>query len=614
MMTVNPLMNKIGEIMRVISCQTMLCILFITALFGGQKAMSQNTPDQGSPIHIELAEKNGFATMTHTGHQNNRIGYRFHEHEPIEFGKVPLSESQANIDADEMNRLEDEYKNSSQVFVYTEHIEKDEAWVKQDWTFYMKPVQDGVEILLTVRTFNQGLPAYYGIQQCFRLGGESNNEWRRKIANTPAFSEYELWRRQSGDKKSLTRVMRNQTWQVIPADEKTLGARTPMGMAIDDLRTRGNLMLEVSPYKAVMQAPVDHGLITRVDISETWVCGIYWQNTSHVTNHHPADCLHSIVNIGNIPPFSKRAIQGKIYWFEGSPDSLFAHFKNDFLEGKQHRRLEIASCQFPVSGDITANADWIKKQMRWAKVQSAELVQFPECALSGYGGADIKDFGDYDWNLLKAETGSILELTKTLKLWVLLGSSHRLSRDHKPHNSLYLVNPEGKIIDRYDKRFCTTGDLDYYTPGDHFVTFDINDIKCGLLICYDVRFPELYREYSKLGVEVLFQSFYNARHREDCIHPKIMPVTAQARAATNAFFMSLSNSSAPYSWPCYSITPDGLVEKKLPANKAGILLSTIDAAKKYYDPSKPFRKETIDGKLHSGATVQDPCSEDRTVY
>ena len=584
--------------MKRLSCQSILYILISVGIFGGQSALSQNTADHGSPIHIELGERSGFATMVHTGHKNNRIGYRFHEHEPIEFGQVPLSESQANIDTDEINRLEDEYKSSPQVFVYTEHIEKDEAWVKQDWTFYMKPVDDGVEILLSVRTFNRGLPAYYGVQQCFRLGGGSNIEWRRKIANTPAFSEYELWRNQSEDKKSLTRVMRDQTWQVIPAEEKTLGARTPMGMAIDDLRTQGNLMPEVGPYKAVMQNPVDHGLITRVNIPETWVCGIYWQNTSHVTNHHPADCLHSIVNIGNIPPFSRRAIQGKIYWFEGSLDSLYAHFKKDFLEEKQHHRLKIATCQFPVSSEISENADWIKKQMQEAKIQGAELVQFPECALSGYGGADIKSFADYDWNLLKAETGTILELAKTLKLWLVLGSSHRLSGDHKPHNALYLVNPEGKIIDRYDKRFCTTGDLDYYTPGDH----------------YDVRFPELYREYSKMGAEVIFQSFYNARHKENCIHPKIMPVTAQVRAATNAFFMSLSNSSAPYSWPCYFITPDGLVEKKLPANKAGILLFTIDAAKKYYDPSKPFRKETIGGKLHSGKTVQDPRSRDKTVY
>lgn len=62
---------------------------------------------------------------------------------------------------------------------------------------------------------------------------------------------------------------------------------------------------------------------------------IHWQYTSHVTDHHPADCLHSIVNIGNIPPFSKKAIHGKIYWFEGNKDSLYDHYKHDLMDSGQ---------------------------------------------------------------------------------------------------------------------------------------------------------------------------------------------------------------------------------------------------------------------------------------
>ena len=46
-------------------------------------------------------------------------------------------------------------------------------------------------------------------------------------------------------------------------------------------------------------------------------------------------------------------------------------------------------------------------------------------------------------------------------------------------NSLYVINRDGEVIDRYDKRFCTGGDLQHYSPGDHFVTFDVNDVRCG---------------------------------------------------------------------------------------------------------------------------------------
>ncbi len=153
--------------------------------------------------------------------------------------------------------------------------------------------------------------------------------------------------------------------------------------------------------------------------------------------------------------------------------------------------------------------------------------------------------------------------------------------------------------DRYDKRFCTRGDLNFFCAGDHFTVFEINSVKCGLLICYDVRFPELYREYSKLDVDVVFQSFYNARQKPGGIHPKIMPVTAQARAATNHFYMSLTNSSAPSSWPCHLITPDGLIQRKLEADSAGILISVVDLAEEFYDASKAFRNKALEGKLSS---------------
>ena len=285
-----------------------------------------------SPISIHQVRSN-FATFLNDKHPGNRIGYRFHEHVPIIYGNIPLSNEDAEINIRKINKLEAKLKKTSGVFIYEKKIDKDDSWAKQDWKYYLKPVTDGVEIMLVVTTYNEGFPEYYGIQQCFRMSGARNEkEWRKEIANTPAFSEYDLWESQpkNEDKLSLTYVLRNNEWQAIPATEKTLGARTPAGIEIDNLRTNGHLMAEVGPYKAKMLEPVDSGIITRNDKTKSWVCGIYWQNTSHVTNHHPADCLHSIIDIGNIPPHSKKAFYGKIYWFKGSKDDLFQHLRNDF--------------------------------------------------------------------------------------------------------------------------------------------------------------------------------------------------------------------------------------------------------------------------------------------
>lgn len=274
--------------------------------------------------------------------------------------------------------------------------------------------------------------------------------------------------------------------------------------------------------------------------------------------------------------------------------------------------LRIASSQFPVSSTIAENLRWIETHMIEAKLKKADVVHFPECALSGYAGVDMTSLDGFPWSELHVATDSVLTLAHKLKLWVVLGSMHKLSGDTKPHNSLYVINPAGEIVDRYDKRFCTEGDLEFFSPGDHFVTFSLNGIQCGLLICFDVRFPELYREYRKLGVDLLFQSFHNARQGKGSIHPVIMHRTAQAHAGINHFYMSLTNSSTPESWPCHFITPDGLVKNAHAPNVPGVLISDIDASEKYYDASKSFRMDAINGKLNSGTTVKDPRSAERT--
>jgi predicted amidohydrolase len=279
-----------------------------------------------------------------------------------------------------------------------------------------------------------------------------------------------------------------------------------------------------------------------------------------------------------------------------------------------HGKIRIASCQFPVSSKISANLNWITDQMIASSLKKATIVHFSECALTGYPGVDMDSMDNFDWSELRQATDSVMALAKELGLWVVLGSIHQLSGNHKPYNSLYIINDKGEIIDRYDKRFCTGGDLKFFSPGDHFVNFDLNGVNCGLLICYDVRFPELYRQYRNLETDVIFQSFHNARMNKGAIHPIIMHITAQARAATNYFYMSLTNSSVPESWPCYFLTPDGLIQNKLEANVPGILISDVDAKMEYYDASERYRSDAINGKLNSGELLPDSQSKNRTSH
>ncbi|HOF18139.1 MAG TPA: carbon-nitrogen hydrolase family protein [Phycisphaerae bacterium] len=277
------------------------------------------------------------------------------------------------------------------------------------------------------------------------------------------------------------------------------------------------------------------------------------------------------------------------------------------------RKLRIATCQFAETFHPRRNAAVMRRYLARAQAMRADVVHFHECALSGYCG-ELNSPG-YDWSALREAAESLADEARRRRLWVLLPSAHRLTGPHKPHNSLYVINPRGEIVDRYDKRFLTPADLEYYTPGNRAVTFRIGEITCGLLICFDLRFPELYRELCRRGVTVLFQSFYNARFRGPGIHEHIMRQTVQAHAAMNGMWVSAPNSSTPYCrWGSVFVRPDGFIAGRLPKNRAGIMVNTVDPSRRLYDPVSIPRELVMKGVLHNGRLVRDVRSADRKHF
>ena len=277
-------------------------------------------------------------------------------------------------------------------------------------------------------------------------------------------------------------------------------------------------------------------------------------------------------------------------------------------------KLKIATCQFAVSASVRWNSRRICEYLYKARRAKADIVHFGECALSGYASVDFKTFEGYDWGALKEEAQKVVALAGKLKLWVVLGCAHRLSEPNKPHNSLYLIGPGAEIVDRYDKRFCTEVDLENFTPGGRFVNFEINGVRCSLLICFDLRFPEVYRELKKQKVDCIFQSFYNARQKGPSVHTDIMRQTMQCRAGTNYFWVSMANSSGYYSpYPSCFIQPDGKIAAQLGFNRAGMMVNTVDLSKRFYDPSAKFRTMAMKGRLSNGpGSIKDPRSRNRT--
>lgn len=262
-------------------------------------------------------------------------------------------------------------------------------------------------------------------------------------------------------------------------------------------------------------------------------------------------------------------------------------------EAGPEAKLRIATCQFPVSASAARNAEYIRGFMRQAAAQGAHLLHTSETSLSGYAGTDFPSLENFDWAALRAETASLRTLARDLKMWLVLGSTHFLDEKTKPTNCLYLIDPAGQVVDRYDKCFCTEGDQKFYSAGNRLVTHEIRGVKAGLAICYDVCWPQLYIAYRERGATVMLHSMHNARARGanclDTLNVREVPT----RCADNRMWAVVNNSSQPYShWGAFVARPDATIAKQLEKNQPGMLIHDFPdtlSADGWYHNAKPMR-------------------------
>ena len=108
--------------------------------------------------------------------------------------------------------------------------------------------------------------------------------------------------------------------------------------------------------------------------------------------------------------------------------------------------------------------------------------------------------------------GQLLDFAKVNQTWILIGSIAIKEPGGKILNRSYVVDASGRIVSRYDKIHLFDVQLSksiqykestVVTPGNNAVLVDTLIGKLGLSICYDIRFPELYRTLAQSGAEVL---------------------------------------------------------------------------------------------------------------
>ena len=119
----------------------------------------------------------------------------------------------------------------------------------------------------------------------------------------------------------------------------------------------------------------------------------------------------------------------------------------------------------------------------------------------------------------------------------------------------------------------------------------------------------------------MFHSYHNGgmtRNKKAAardIWSVLVQATMQTYAANNHLWISSNNTTRrESSGSSFAVRPHGLIDGRLPLHRAGVLLSTIDVGKLFYDASEAWHERAMKGVYHSGTLVRDLRSADRTTF
>src|ERR1043165_1625942 len=181
-------------------------------------------------------------------------------------------------------------------------------------------------------------------------------------------------------------------------------------------------------------------------------------------------------------------------------------------------QLRVGAVQMCSSDDLGKNLATCRSLVEQAVSEGAQLVALPECFsfLGRKEGDKLAIAETVDATSGGPIVGMLRELAAKHSIHILGGGTPEVvvGDAKRTYNTAVLVGPSGDVTARYRKIHLFDVDIpggavlkesDATAPGNECVIVDIGGAKCGLSICYDVRFPELYRALVKDGgAEVLF--------------------------------------------------------------------------------------------------------------
>jgi len=219
--------------------------------------------------------------------------------------------------------------------------------------------------------------------------------------------------------------------------------------------------------------------------------------------------------------------------------------------------MKIAAVQMSgIPGDVRGNLDKVRAHARAGAKASCRLLLFPEISDLGYDMRAIA-LGGHDWwpRVRDELCGLAREHEICLVCGVCLPGPKGLA------NALVAFGPGGDILARYRKiHLFNADDADetrVFSPGTDIVFFDFEGVRFGLSVCYDLRFPELYRAQALNGCQALLVASAWPQRRID-----VWKTLSAARAIENQCCLLGANrvgdqGSFPFGGQSLFVKPSG---------------------------------------------------------
>jgi predicted amidohydrolase len=238
--------------------------------------------------------------------------------------------------------------------------------------------------------------------------------------------------------------------------------------------------------------------------------------------------------------------------------------------------MKVAAVQISCSlGDPKANLLKVRDFSRQAKDADVELIVFPEMTDTGYSMPVVQAHAN-SWT--DGFVPGLREIAAKLSIAIVCGVSEKDGASI--YNSLVFVDRQGKIAAKYRKTHlyavAPVEEQKCFASGDVFASFALGDLRFGFSICYDLRFPEMYR---RLVIEQNVGAFVNSSAWP---FPRIehFRTLALARAIENQSYVIASNRVGKDEdlWFCGSsaiIDPRGVVIAAASADREELIQADL---------------------------------------